>query len=703
VITDPIPSAQAQVTIGAVIIASYVGSHGQLICTFATGDDRFRAVAPGATFLQPPEIGTHLELKGEWDRDPDVGDIFGITSAALSLVQGETIRIWLQYNVLGMGTWYPRELWRTFGAELPSLLVTGQYAALSMTARGHRRFPFDVIVDACTAWVAYEKEMAVASQFVDLHVQKDTLRAIPFYGDRAAELLQLNPYRLSAFTDFSRVDPTILCETGIDHDDPRRLLAGVDSVISTHYGAGLHCIPLQRLKSDLEGLLGSASHLTTKAITLAMQEERIWPLDDEFVQGAAIRLLEKSLVSALCDRNWDAVDVFMLETASALQDVVAKNASRTEALSVVFTSAHASSSINVDSNEDSCLGYVYWIPTHTSYLRTTSPHSKQRILPLDELISGRHFWPETLSAIVLLETHMYSLTTWLKVLRGLPRDTHLFICGSQHQDHRPDSPWSAIVRSLEEKAEQEPLFQEKEVSRFPAVTRAIAEICNIINPSYQTGSNEDCLSADVPLNRCVDAALGISYQLQQRNWSVQMLCPERDLRHELNNGMQHAQQQIRPSAGVQVGTKKFFKGDSVVQTVLWADGLRPNSFAQILTVYAQPEVVRRSDGRLARLHVEVSQDKNCVQLPMDQVASLELAFALPANCENLEGVDAVLIVTSSFANLDVSYLQLAIQIAAAQIVFIGPGSSFFKPCTAPKYDVTPMRTLTTDLRRRRNR
>ena len=654
-ITDPIPSVKAQQAIDAIIVASYADATVGFVHTFATANSRFRGISWDYNFSQLAEIGTHWHIVGEWDRDDNLGDVFRIASAALSLAHGADIQVWLQYNILGMGSWYPRQLWRAFGNELPLLLRTFQYETLLKVVGKNLQVPYRALTDACTAWAEYERDMAIASQFVDPLFQCLALQANAVFDHKALASLQFNSHQFSIFTTFAQINEALLHSSTEDEGDSRRLLAGVDSMIAKHFAAGRLHISRRMLEYDLERLLHYSSHVASQTVDLAIRKGNIFPLHGGYIEGARTRFLQQSLANFILDRHRREASLATPTTAEELTEFIARRASCAAELSFIFLPFGGVYPDQTALN-DPRLDMVHWVTRDTSRLRSQFRNLGGRILSPREFSTRDCSWPHQPPSFILSEAFTYTISQWIEIFHALPKEAHIFLCGPEFHTQSLDSPWTQISHGLGQVSRAKITLQQCGLPPFRALENALSTCSVLTARPYEAADNIGFSSLDLPTQECLEAVVGISYQLQRRNFSVQIFCPEQGLCADINIRAQNAMQQVRPSVGRRIGTSTFFEGDPVVQTALWENSLATNSLARVKKVYPQAEVFRRHDGRVERVHVEVCQDEVLYQLTQAQVGSLQLAYALAANFENTTGVDAVIIITSSFADLEPTYL-----------------------------------------------
>jgi len=572
VITDPIPSVETQQAIDAIIVASYADATGGFIHTFATADSRFRGISWDCNFGQLAEIGTHWHIVGEWDRDDDLGDIFRIASAALSLAHGADIQVWLQYNILGMGSWYPRQLWRAFGDELPLLLRTFQYETLLKVVEKNLQVPYRPLADACTAWAKYERDMAIASQFVNPLLQCLALQASAFFDLKALGSSQLNSHQFLISTTFAGINDALLHGSIEDEGSSRRLLAGIDSMIAKHFAAGRLHISRRMLEYDLERLLQCSSHVANQAVDLAILKENIFPLHGEYIEGAGTRFLQQSLANFILDRSRRQTSLVTPSTAQELTEFIVHRASCPAELSFIFLPFGGVYPDQTELN-DPRLDVVHWVTKDASRLRSQFRNLGRHILSPQEFNTRDCSWPHQPPSFILSEAFTYTISQWIEIFNILPKEAHLFLCGPEFHNQSQDSPWTQISHGLGLVPRARITLQQCGLPPFLALENALSTCSVLTARPYEAADNIGFSSLDLPTQECLEAVVGISYQLQRRNFSVQIFCPEQGLCADINTRAQNAMQQVRSSVGRRIGTSTFFEGDPVVQTALWESSL----------------------------------------------------------------------------------------------------------------------------------
>jgi len=250
-INDPIPSGQVlQVLLGVVVSANADGK-GAFSFTFQNSTGKFRAIGPQDAFGTTVEVGEHWHISGQWQRDDKIGDVFSIQGAELTLPEDSTLAIWLQYNVLGMGSWYAKHLCEFFSGQLTTLLQHRDYERLLDAKAGARQLAPCLLLDACGAWRRYQVQVEGTSLLVSKILRRPTLRALSFYGSSLSESIQNDIYMLARFSDVAAVDTALAPGCPTEDDIFKRALATVDLAMSRRFRAGETLVSRRSLAKEI--------------------------------------------------------------------------------------------------------------------------------------------------------------------------------------------------------------------------------------------------------------------------------------------------------------------------------------------------------------------------------------------------------------------------------------------------------------------
>ncbi|TDY84966.1 UNVERIFIED_ORG: hypothetical protein DFO49_5015 [Herbaspirillum seropedicae] len=676
-ITDPIPEIVDIQDLGAIVVASFVSSDRRCTINFSTDSDQFRAIGNLDLFGDPPEIGEHWSLLGTWESNKDDGDYFVISSARLSLPGDATIQIWLEYNVPGMNTWYPKALSCEFGRDIYPFLQQEQYDYLARITGRSKKIPFQLCVDASFAWRAYANETAAIDNFSNPNLRSEARRIAPFYGLNAARAFTNNPHTLLAFGNFTKIDQILYDEKTRTGNDPARLKAAITALLSNLYINRIRTVERKALESMLETQLRIDNQCAKNTIDEAEDRGDI-RIDGKWVRGKGVLLIERSVASSLYDRLWDSADLTEVNTSTAAAHHVTNHLVSGAGISAISIVMYGNAISDLLALNRPSLDHLALVTIHAARLQKQYPNAATRIFLPEEIIGGKH--KDVAGALVLSEAHIYSIAEWAKLLNAIPLNLRLVLIGAAPKMVPNCPPWVDICESISSRAHYSPkAILTEEEGPFVKIWSAIETRQPLSTERFRAGYNEGVSSIDVPVSKCCDAAVGLSHHLRQKNLSVQIFCPDNDIREEINLRVQEAIQFVTPSNGRDFGDRKYYVGDPVWQSSLWAHNVPTHTMCYVEAVYPHAMTTTNSDGRLERKHALLRCGERSHEVSLTQIMSLELGYALPRNCSSVGSVDVAIIVSSTLENLDWGYVLEAVTISCSQVVFIGPGAGYLSP------------------------
>lgn len=152
----------------------------------------------------------------------------------------------------GIGMVKARRLWDHFGEELYSILDAGGVDRLAQV------LPHDMAAQLAEAWQRWGDTFTLQW----LHSRGFTVsmgrKVLDYFGNRAAEKIEDDPYRLISFAANWKTTDTLARHTfGVAEDDPRRLVGAVEETLYSAFDAGHTCMPQAQFEERLVRLLGS--------------------------------------------------------------------------------------------------------------------------------------------------------------------------------------------------------------------------------------------------------------------------------------------------------------------------------------------------------------------------------------------------------------------------------------------------------------
>ena len=185
-----------------------------------------RCIAAANHIFRAPGVGELWEVEGEMQSHTEYGDQLKVEHALPVVPKGRLIVSYLTYNPAfdSIGRAKAERLWARFGDELPSVLARGDALALSecLTEKA--------VATLLANWKSNPETEVV--EFLDkygfpLRLLNKVLR---IWSRDTIKKLTANPYRLLAVAKWDDVD-SAASKLGIAPDDPRRLIAAVESTL----------------------------------------------------------------------------------------------------------------------------------------------------------------------------------------------------------------------------------------------------------------------------------------------------------------------------------------------------------------------------------------------------------------------------------------------------------------------------------------
>lgn len=195
-------------------------------------------------------------------------------------------------DFIGIGYAKAGKLGEAFGDGLARVLADGDIAVLGPIIGA------DVAASLAVAW---RENLARGDTVVWLgeHGFDPRLagKVVDFWREDAPQRLKDNPYLLLAFTSFAKVDAAAT-RLGIASDDPRRLVAGVESALYAALDGKDTWMSQPDLLQGVRRLLGCAEAAAQDAIELALVDGAIVPCGDGW-QAAGPAMMETFVAARL--------------------------------------------------------------------------------------------------------------------------------------------------------------------------------------------------------------------------------------------------------------------------------------------------------------------------------------------------------------------------------------------------------------------
>lgn len=182
---------------------------------------------------------------------------------------------------VGVGWATARRLWKSFGHELYAMLADGAAERFRPILDCHHAA---IVVDA---W-RNQQALADCVVFFDEHGidTKVARKAVDFWGEQAVAKIRDNPFRLLSVCPWDKID-SAASVMGFAEDDPRRLVAAVESVLYDRLDRKHTWCSRQQLVQSTTKRLGARVASGEKALELAVADAAAIPIDGGFQPAGA--------------------------------------------------------------------------------------------------------------------------------------------------------------------------------------------------------------------------------------------------------------------------------------------------------------------------------------------------------------------------------------------------------------------------------
>lgn len=293
-------------------------------CIFAgqlTDKVTIRVVAAAELLGAPPSPGEIWHVRGQveesrWGRQIRAEALWRMTPS------GKLVGAWITNNVPGMGRTRTERLMQVLGAQLVTILDSGNPEPLiPVLAPEHPNLGARLACSIVSSWHK-QRDSADLHAWLDRHgVQQPRLarRLAELLGAEAIPMLVANPYALAGLLPWKQLDPLglrLLAETAGQWFDPakdaRRLVGLADSVIIEHLTkTGDTAITSDRMKEAISRRLSDSvakaevTSVANDTITLAIANHGIIPdrheSGDQVYRAPGCAAMETMLIDRIAD------------------------------------------------------------------------------------------------------------------------------------------------------------------------------------------------------------------------------------------------------------------------------------------------------------------------------------------------------------------------------------------------------------------
>ena len=260
-----VPAAvSVALTVKSLVAASELG--GAIFGAHTFSGDYVRVVASGRAIHRPPVPGETWEVTGEYRYTAAHGQQLHARQCIYQAPRGRLLVQYLANNpaFVGVGEVKARALFEEFADDLVDVLSSGDVERLS------RVLTRETSMRLIRAW-AEQRAEAELIDYLDTRGFSPRLagQLRRVWGVKALDVLEHNPYFMLAFAAWRTVDAAARL-TGVQPDDPRRLVGAVEAALYKELEMGHTLTDRDTLLPCVKRLLGNGSH--EAALGLALQE-----------------------------------------------------------------------------------------------------------------------------------------------------------------------------------------------------------------------------------------------------------------------------------------------------------------------------------------------------------------------------------------------------------------------------------------------
>lgn len=242
---------ELQATVVAVLVAT-----PRMAVFRADCDDARRRRFAARDPVRRPVVGETWRVSGEERRHPVHGPQVAVAEMTPERPRGRLVRALLAgAHFPDVGEGCAARLHRAFGDGLADALTAGDpvplLAALEPGARSARQ-----VATILAGWPELDREPEALAALDRLGVGPRLAgRILACYGLDGPALLEDDPYRVLAFTDWTATD-ALAARLGVDAEDPRRLAAACEAALHERLADGDTLVPERRLADAVARLVG---------------------------------------------------------------------------------------------------------------------------------------------------------------------------------------------------------------------------------------------------------------------------------------------------------------------------------------------------------------------------------------------------------------------------------------------------------------
>lgn len=650
---------------GAIFRLIRVGNHESL-----------RVVANYQVMPSPPALGEYLELTGEFRTDVNFGKQFYAATAVRRVPDDKAIvdLIGRHSAFSGMGRNLARRLWEKLGTSLGQVLDAGHVPDLVIAG-----LPDTLALQLVQDWQRFSLETKVLEFFQRYMLPMDAARtAIHFWGRRTIEFVKENPYRLTPFAQWQKVDRSALLGLKIPFDSEIRLVAACEAVCNDKLNRYQFAVEMKEFALRLAEKLGDTT-LSKKAIDAAVSSGAIVVRAGgklEIVQGRGAYLIEQGLQAlihgeALNSRDKEQLYLHLGHKVLSLQQEFPK-------LCIVPLSNWASQSF-----WKACAsllpGALHIVPTESSIEALFLPEKAESVL-LGDVVSGRRLVHAKDRPIFIHEAASLDILVSNILLRSLFGASSIYLVGDASQP-LPSGPGIFFHSLAESTSIMHVDVGERHCPNNSPARKIAASLCTETTTKVAAEEDQtpDIISVSVTSTHDRHAATLAAYREEIESGSAVIIGKTwracRIVNEELHKELVDY---LNVTGGTLASIKLRWNEGAVVGDVItchnneYRRGLMVGSRGVVVDIFATPQQRTAEDGsRIAVIASANIDTVGLIELTADDCRWFSLGYAIPVSYALLSRWETVIACIEMSRLIDKNWIYAASSRAIKCVIVIG--------------------------------
>ena len=685
-----------------------------------TVEEKNVTVLIGYGILTGPRLyeGESICAKGVYEYSFSHGDQFQCESVRrLPLSEAHLIVQWLAKNkdIQGVGAQTGKKLIATFKNKLVEVLNKGDIEEISTEAE----IAPAKILTLVMAWKMYKGEMASVDYLIDLKFPYQlAMNCIGAWGDKVESMLNFNPYYLSAFWGFNKVDSFVCTRWNIENHDHRRVTAFAEDVLLSRYKyAGDTAMTASDLSLKMrEGLGLDVTAIPSEQDLITINEHGDYQAAGPFVMEQYVRRRLEAIRDVKCKfkRKFDQKKLAEYESTLPFKlnpkQKDAVKCSVTNPVSIIRGGAGTGKTTVLEAILAQYRGFqrqvILLAPTGKAALRMTEAtgyDAKTIAKFISEVLKNEGADTFHGSVVVVDETSMVDLPTIYSLLSKLPNDINLIFVGDERQ-LAPVGPGLFFHLIVKDKCWIPQVKLNKaerydSASGIPAVADSILAYKAPNMAPMQKLMKQGCAFREISdAETCFENAAKLYAKLRSLDEDVQLILATRSGVAKLNNLAQHLvnplnKEKYKTHSIEHANGSRFIAGDKVVYNENdYRKGLTNGALGTVIEVYPEPQLSTVEGVEVTHvmrvrfddlISDEMYRGAADIYITDDEFSDEKLSLAYAITCHKSQGsqYNSVIIILDSDRLAENSWIYTAITRAKNSCYVLGKETRLIKAST----------------------